>query len=137
MAQYCELPIKAFRKRFGTSGTKSFRRVERHTLNLLQGFVLTFCWLDGLSNIIERHFFQFRNLLVAGTNHPLNSRPEITYLIAKIRFIVSATGALVAPTFIVAPVRIGPSMAVPVISVVPPMTRFCRGRARQHHYYRA
>src|SRR6516165_10252774 len=57
MAQYGKLPIKAFRKRFGTSGSKSFRRVERHTLNLLQGFVLTFCWLDGLSNIIERHFF--------------------------------------------------------------------------------
>src|SRR6516162_1956932 len=137
MAQYCKLPIKAFRKRFGTSGTKSFGRVERHTLNLLQCFVLTFCWLDGLSNIIERHFFQFRDLLVTGTNHPLNSRPEIAYLVAKIGFVVSATGALVAPTFIVASVRIGPSVAVPVIAVISPVTRFCRGRARQHHYYRA
>src|SRR6516225_1867539 len=137
MAQYCKLPIKAFRKRFGTSGSKSFRGVERHTLNLLKGFVLTFCWLDGLSNIIERHFFQFQDLLVAGTNHPLNSRPEFTYLVAKIGFVGSATGALVAPTLIVASVRIGPSVAIPVIAVVSPMTRFCRGRARQHHYYRA
>src|SRR5262249_49131063 len=113
MAQYCKLPIKAFRKRFGTSATKSFRRVERHPLNPHQGFVLTFCWLDGLSNIIERHFLQFRDLLLAGTNHPLNSRPEITYLVAKIGFVVSATGALVAPTFIVASAKVGPSVAVP------------------------
>src|SRR6516225_8993641 len=137
MAQYCKALIKASRKRFGTTGSKSFRRVERLTLNLLQGFVLTFCWLDGLSNIIERHFFQFRDLLVAGTNHLLNSRPEITYLVAKIGFDASATGALVAPTFIVASAKVGPSVAVPVIAVVSPVTRFCRGRARQHHYYRA
>jgi hypothetical protein len=42
--------------------------------------------------------------LVAGTNDPLNSRREITCLVAKIGFVASATVALVTATFIVASV---------------------------------
>src|SRR5262245_3935389 len=113
MAQYCKPIGKAFRKLFWTSGSKSFGTAERHTLNLLQGLTLILSGLDDLSNGIERHFFQFYDLLVAGVDHPLNSGSEIAYSVAEIAFVFGAT--LIAASLIVASVGIGPSVAVPVI----------------------
>src|SRR6516225_3369325 len=130
MAQYRKPLCKAFRKLFWTSGSKSFGTVERHTLNLLQGLTLILSRLDDLRNGIERHFFQFYDLLIAGADHPLNRGSEIPYSVAEIAFVFSTT--LIA----VSAVRIGPSMA-PVIAIVAPGTRFRRRGTRQHHCYGA
>ena len=133
MAQYRKPLGKAFRKLFWTIGGKSFGTAQRRTLNLLQGLTLILSGLDDLSNGIERHFFQFYDLLVAGADHPLNSGSEIAYSVAEIAFAFSAT--LIAASFIVASVGIGPSVAVPVpvIAIVSPGTRFRRRGSRQHH----
>src|SRR6516225_2653948 len=127
MAQYRKPLGKAFRKPFWTSCSKSFGTVERHTLNLLQGLTLILSGLDDLSNGIERHFFQFFDLLVAGADHPLNSGSEIPYSVAEVAFVFSAT--LIAASFIVA--------SAGIVAIVSPGTRFRRRRTRQHHCYRA
>jgi hypothetical protein len=74
--------------------------------------------LDDLSNGIERHFFQFYDLFVAGADHPLNSGSEIPCSVAEIAFVFSARRTLIAASLIVASVGIGPSVAVPVIAIV-------------------
>src|SRR6516165_2283622 len=137
MAQYRKPLGKAFRTLFWTSGSKSFGTVERSTLNLLQGLTLILSGLDDLSNGIERHFFQFYDLLVAGPDRPLNSGSEIPYSVAEIAFVFSSRRTLIAASLIVSSVGIGPSVAVPVIALVSPGTRFRRRHTRQHHYYRA
>jgi hypothetical protein len=102
-----------------------------------QGLTLILSGLDDLSNGIERHFLQFYHLLIAGPDRPLNSGSETPNSVAEIGFVFSARGTFIAASLIVAAIGIGPSVAIPVIAIVSPRTRF-RGRgARQRHYYRA
>ena len=58
--------------------------------------------LDDFSNSIEWYFLQFYDLLVAGTDHPLNSGSEIPNSVAEIAFVFSARGTFIAASLIAA-----------------------------------